>query len=252
MKNQTLELYQFPISHYCEKIRWALDYKGLDYNKINWLPGLHLRSAKKIAPTSNVPILKQGGTIIQGSAQIIDYLDATFPEHALGFEDPHLNAQAKEWERFADEHIGPHTRRIIYHDLLNYPDLVIPLFAHEGPWYSNFYFKLAYPKLTQIMRKVMKINANDVAASKEALQNALTKLNDMLNSKQGLAGEPVYLVGNRFSRADLSISALLAPLFLADKYGLNWPNTWPPELQTLLESYQTQIAPAKRWYQDHR
>jgi glutathione S-transferase len=252
MKHQALTLYQFPISHYCEKIRWALDYKQLDYQKVNWLPGLHLHSAKKIAATSNVPILRHGDTLIQGSAQIIDYLDATFPGPSLGFEDSRLNEEAKTWENFADEHIGPHTRRIIYHDLLNYPDLVIPLFAHQGPWYSKLYFKLSYPKLAQIMRKAMKINEKQVEASKLALQAALDKINHALNDKQDPEGGPVYLTGDRFSRAELSISALLAPLFQADKYGLNWPASWPTELHSLLASYQPQIIHARRWYEMHR
>ena len=34
-------LYQFPISHYCEKVRWAMDYKKLEYKAKNLLPGLH-------------------------------------------------------------------------------------------------------------------------------------------------------------------------------------------------------------------
>lgn len=37
-----LTLYQFPISHYCEKIRWALDFKQLKYNTVNLLPALHI------------------------------------------------------------------------------------------------------------------------------------------------------------------------------------------------------------------
>ena len=54
-------LYQFPISHYCEKVRWAMDYKGLDYKLKNLLPGLHLRTTKKIAAKSYVPILIDDG-----------------------------------------------------------------------------------------------------------------------------------------------------------------------------------------------
>ncbi|MCP3675846.1 MAG: glutathione S-transferase family protein, partial [Gammaproteobacteria bacterium] len=44
-----IKLYQFPISHYCEKIRWSLDYKNLDYKIINLLPGLHIKTTKKLA-----------------------------------------------------------------------------------------------------------------------------------------------------------------------------------------------------------
>ncbi|MGR9114583.1 MAG: glutathione S-transferase N-terminal domain-containing protein [Gammaproteobacteria bacterium] len=34
-----LTLYRFPVSHYCEKVRWALDYKQLDFQTKNLLPG---------------------------------------------------------------------------------------------------------------------------------------------------------------------------------------------------------------------
>ena len=42
-----IELYQFPISHFCEKIRWTLDYKGLSHKTRNLLPGLHVLKTKK-------------------------------------------------------------------------------------------------------------------------------------------------------------------------------------------------------------
>jgi glutathione S-transferase len=58
-------LYQFPISHYCEKIRWAMDYKGLDYTLKNLVPGLHLRTTKKIAPKTYLPILMDQGEQVQ-------------------------------------------------------------------------------------------------------------------------------------------------------------------------------------------
>src|SRR5690606_11485280 len=34
-------VYQFPISHYCEKTRWQLDHKGMPYQIRNLLPGAH-------------------------------------------------------------------------------------------------------------------------------------------------------------------------------------------------------------------
>ena len=34
-------LYQFPLSHFCEKARWMLDYKELEYVAQNLMPGAH-------------------------------------------------------------------------------------------------------------------------------------------------------------------------------------------------------------------
>ncbi len=254
---KSIQLYQFPISHYCEKVRWALDFKGLAYQKVSCLPGLHARKNKKIAKFSSVPILKHKGVVIQGSSKIIDYLETEFSDKPLSFSDERLNQETIEWERFADENIGPHVRRIIYDSLLKNPNIVIPLFSHQGPWYSGLYFKLTYPKLTQIMRKLMKINDESVIESKEILQNSLSKLNQHLSITPSKAkiDQPLsknYLVGNRFSRADLGVSALLAPLFSPKEYGLNWPDTYPPELQSLIDTYAPHITYAKECEANNR
>ena len=255
--NESIQLYQFPISHYCEKVRWALDFKDLAYKQINCLPGLHAKKMKNLAKYSSVPILKHKYAVIQGSADIINYLETEFPDKALGFSDQQLNQEALEWERFADENIGPHVRRIMYHELLNHPDILIPIFSHQGPWYSGVYFKLTYPKLTQVMRRLMKINNESVIESKEVLQKSLSKLNQHIiikhsdnNTSKSITKS--YLVGDRFSRADLSVSALLAPLFSPKEYGLNWPDTFPPEIQSLIETYAPQLSYAKQCYANDR
>ena len=43
-----IKLYQFCISHYCEKARWALDYKGINYQTVNLLPGQHVNTIRKL------------------------------------------------------------------------------------------------------------------------------------------------------------------------------------------------------------
>lgn len=78
-----ITLYQFQFSHYCEKVRWALDFKGLPYARRNLLPGLHVKIAKKLVPKSCLPIIVDGGTVVQDSSAIITYLDERFPERPL-------------------------------------------------------------------------------------------------------------------------------------------------------------------------
>ena len=85
-----LKLYQFAISHYCEKIRWALEYKGLNYETVNLLPGQHVKTIRKLTgQASSVPVLEHDGQVVQGSAAILDYLDQAFPEHSLTPEVDH-------------------------------------------------------------------------------------------------------------------------------------------------------------------
>ena len=40
------ELYDFTFSHYSEKARWALDFKGVPYTPRHLLPGFHMRTTE--------------------------------------------------------------------------------------------------------------------------------------------------------------------------------------------------------------
>jgi glutathione S-transferase len=36
--SETIVLYAFQISHYVEKVRWAMDYCGIEYQEVQWTP----------------------------------------------------------------------------------------------------------------------------------------------------------------------------------------------------------------------
>ncbi len=240
-----LELYQFPISHYCEKVRWALDYKGLHYKRINLLPGLHLRTTKKVARHSYVPILRHGKEYVQGSASIITYLDEHFPQQRLTPKDPVLREQALKWEQYVDSEIGPHVRRVCYDTLLHHPEVVIPFFTHEGPWYGKLYVNAVYGQLVKTMRKLMDINPDSAATSQAQVSAALDEILQAMRGRD-------YLVGDTFTRADLATAALFAPIILPPAYGLPWPQKLPESLANITNVWQPKLSFVERWYQDHR
>lgn len=55
-----IKLYQFAFSHFCEKARWALDYKSIPYTPVNLLPGLRIKPIRKLAPKTCMPVLVDG------------------------------------------------------------------------------------------------------------------------------------------------------------------------------------------------
>ncbi len=97
-----LKLYQFPISHYCEKIRWVLAFKNLNHEVKNLLPGLHTLTTKKLSPLTSVPILTHDDKVIQGSDKIISYLDETFPALRLIPQEVQTRDEALEWEKYIE------------------------------------------------------------------------------------------------------------------------------------------------------
>ena len=240
-----ITLYQFPISHYCEKIRWALDYKNISYQIKNLLPGLYISKTRKIAPDTCVPILVHDDRVIQGSDSIITYLDETFAEQSLTPATDQLKNEALEWEQYVDREVGIHVRRCCYHVLLEHPDIVIPFFTYQGPWYGGLYIRFAYPKLKKAMRKYLNINEESEQRSRDRLGNAIDKL-------YGHLQQNAFLVGDQFSRADLSAASLLAPLCMPEKYGLNWPDQLPPEFETLVNGFQPKINWVDEIYDKYR
>ena len=240
-----ITLYQFPMSHYCEKARWALDFKGLDYQTKNLMPGMHIKIIRQLARKTSVPVLDHDGVIVQGSSQIITYLDDTFPERRLTPVNAQEAQQALEWERYLDEEVGVHLRRYVQHTLLEYPAVMIPMLTQDGPWWSKPLFKVIYPKVRKLMRQHMKIDAAGAAASKQRVESALDRLNEAVAGKS-------FLVGGAFSRADLTAAALLAPLLRPAKFGLDWPPSYPEPLESDIQGWKGRLAWAESIYAGYR
>jgi len=79
--DQRPTLWQIDISHYSEKARWALEYKGVDHGRRSALPGSHIPIAlfltRGAQPT--MPVLRIDGENVGDSTAIIATLEARFP-----------------------------------------------------------------------------------------------------------------------------------------------------------------------------
>jgi glutathione S-transferase len=240
-----IKLYQFPISHFCEKVRWTLDYKGLEYTKVNLLPGLHIKQIKKLGKYSSVPLLVDGDNVIQNSFEIIDYLEEKYPQNNLNPIDESTKKKALDWERYVDQKLGVHVRVVCYHILLDHPEVVIPFFTHKGPWYGKLLLKFGFKNLQKKMRYFMKINEETAHESYAKMQLAINKIHDHLQSN-------TYLAGENFSRADLAAASLLAPLCQPYGYGLDWPKETPNRLKIIADEMADKLKWVNEVYKKHR
>jgi glutathione S-transferase len=111
VEHPSIELLQFPYSHYNEKARWALDLKHVPHARRNLLPGPHMLPIKRLTGQTTVPVLRIGERVVPGSARIIDELEQRYPEPPLYPADPALRKWALEIQACFDEEIGPRVRR---------------------------------------------------------------------------------------------------------------------------------------------
>jgi len=249
-----MKLYQFAISHFCEKARWALDYKLADYELINLMPGLHILKTKTMAPATHVPLLqvsprsgqkKSDALIVQGSGEIITYLDDSINESPLTPVAPAEKEAALEWEAYLDNMLGIHVRRFCYYHFLQHKDLVLPLMTYGTPWYNKSLMKAGFAGVAKLMRKSMNITPATAEKSKTKILTALEKINKELSQSE-------FLVGDRFSRADLTAASLIAPILQPAEYGAPRPAAIPRGLVEFKELIAPQCGWALDCYRGYR
>src|SRR5206468_5548753 len=99
-------LWQLPLSHYNEKVRWALDHKRIPHIRRSLLPGLHALKARRLTgDTATTPVLTLDGRSIGDSTRIIAAIEARWPQSPLYPEDEGERRRALELEEFFDEEL---------------------------------------------------------------------------------------------------------------------------------------------------
>jgi glutathione S-transferase len=241
-------LWQLEISHYNEKVRWALDHKRIPHVRRALLPGVHAVAARRLTgDCDTTPVLTLDGVSIGDSTRIIEELEARWPAPALYPADAGERRRALELEEFFDEQLGPHIRVAVYQELLPYRDLVLPLFTHNQPWAARTLLRIAFPVLRIGMRRALSINAAAAFQSRALTVAAMDHLERELQPSG-------YLVGDRFTIADLTAASLFYPIVRPATFPYPSVTNPPPQARAFLDSLAAR--PGGRWvermYARHR
>ena len=163
-----MTLFQFPISHYCGKARWTLEYKGIDYRIKNFVPGPHTAALRKLAPGTSVPFLIGDDKPVQGSDAIITYLDKKQSHPPLTPTTTADASMAHEWERYANANVGVPLRLFFYFHVLPDRKFATALLTEDCPWWAGPLYKLIFPAVRKRMRALMHIDAEGAKKSRRS------------------------------------------------------------------------------------
>lgn len=204
-------LWHIEVSHYSEKIRWALEFKEIEHRLKAPPPGLHMAIAFALTRGEHktFPVLRLEGRNIGDSSAIIAALEDYRPLPPLYPDGSADRRRAVELESFFDERLGPPMRLLGWHELLTDPERLGELTASMLPEpvrgsslarAGSRRFGTAFVKL--------RYHVEVEAAAAEARTDVLAAL-DRLEAE---LGDGEYLAGDRFSVADLTAASLFYPL----------------------------------------
>jgi len=237
-----ITLYQFHWSHYCEKVRLALNYMGLSWQAVSVDPFHKEVLLQHPLPTQlpdyTVPAIHDSQTsqFTMDSTPILRYLAETYPESPKLFPGDCAN-QAEVDARLLefDSKLGIPARRLGYTQLiLERPDHLSELFLRHR---ANGFFclpgirRLAGASLGMLLTKRFDFHRSEVLGLYEGLEEYLIDLAAELEKQ-------TYVVNEIFSAADLTLAALLRPLTIIPFFSEH------PKLQWLFERHQHVV---KQW-----
>ena len=249
MPNDTeLVLHQFEFSHFNEKARWALNFKGIKHRRESYLPGPHMPAIKKLTGKTQVPVLQTSDSVIPDSAAIIDYLETSYPTPPLYPASAEAKAEALALQSRFDADLGPAARTVVFSVLVEEGGYLCAMFARKAAAPKRWLYRATYPLAKGMIAKGNgTTDPANVARSFELIERTL----DEIAAKVHPRG---YLVGNEFSVADLSAAALLAPLSDPQHPDMARPKPVPASVAALLSKYTEHpaIAWVSRMYAQHR
>jgi glutathione S-transferase len=243
MAGKQVILWHIAVSHYSEKVRWALDYKAVAHERRAPMPGPHMLVAAWVTRgrALTLPVARIDGETIADSSAIIAALERRFPDPPLLPSDEGARRRALQLEDWFDRNLGPYIRRFVFHELRRDPDRMEAIARSAAPDLAQRLGSRLVP-VSNAMTGVRYLASGERAAER-ARQRVLVALDRL---EHELGGEE-YLVGGRFTIADLTAASLLYPLVL------------PAEAETPIERMpapvealraQVRERPGYRWVQE--
>ena len=215
--DESTRLYTFTLSHFCEKARWGLDRAGVSYDEVVLLPGFHRRHLRRLAAGKRVPVLIHRGRVFEGSGSILDFAEAHGGAARLSSAEPGRRAEALEWEGFLDREVGETVRLLVYFHLLKHPAALVAGWSRGGPFWAPALYWLAWPMAAVSIRRHLGIDASTARRDEQRLLSALDRVDARLTNHD-------FLVGDSFSRADLTLAALCGPLLRPAEHPWRFPD----------------------------
>jgi glutathione S-transferase len=221
---RVLRLITIPISHYCEKARWALERASIEYREERHVQGIHRIAARRAGGGSTVPVLVTPERTIGESYEILRWVDERTPPACRLFPaDAGASGEVDSLCRRFDDVIGPRGRRLIYVHMFEQDRALALRFNDQGvPRWEDRALQHGWPFAQRFLVHALGIRPGIEREDEAAVFGELDFV------AQRLADGRPHICGERFTAADLTFAALAAAITLPPQYSVSLPQ--PAEL----------------------
>lgn len=255
-------LLTIPFSSYNEKARWALDRFGIAYRERKYMPMLHMPAvavatrfgrhggADRVSTRFSTPVLiTDDGERVCDSHEIVRWADARFstPDTTL-----YPTPQAERIERELGDGLGAHARRVAYGLGLADRSAFGELARRNVGWAQWRTTQILGPLMVAMIARGLRVDPARVQRSIGAIRGCFDDIGRALEGRR-------YLVGDRFSAADLAFACLASPVLVptrSEGFGAELPelSQLTPEAASLATELRETVAGqyAMRLFRDDR
>lgn len=207
MSNNLPVLITIPPSHYCDKVRWAMNFVNYKYKEDSYPPVFHMIGTKKHKARS-VPILVTESKVIKDSTDILKFIDKDLNK----LYPVEIRKEVENLEDLFDKKLGPHTRRFAYFHLFNTPQVIFEDFCDTThPFYDSMY-QTFFPIFKLLIKQSMKISPQGTEKSLNIILEVFKTVEEKLSDGRK------YLTGNQLTAADITFATLGAPVIMPRNY----------------------------------
>ena len=218
--SQAPRLITIPISHYCEKARWALERAEIPYREEPHLQAIHWVHVWRAGRGRTAPVLVTDDAVLTESADIVRWADPSlYPEPEVATLEAGFDAE-----------LGPHGRRWMYHRIFERSDLVREYGVTGVPRWERAALPPFLPLVRRIVNRYLDVDDATAAESRDRVRAVFGEVGDRL------ADGRRFLVGGTFTAADLTFAALAASVLVPSRYGVPLPS-----LEELPEPFASEV-----------
>ena len=233
-------LLTIPISHFCEKARWALERAGIPYREERHVQGIHMLAAKRAGGGITVPVLvTTSGEVLAQSEAIVAYADRDLPEERqLIPAEPDLRHDVLETSRWLDTSLGVEGRRLMYAHMLQQRTLMLAVNNQGVPAWEGRLLAATWPLAIWAGKRRLGIGSDAATVAERRVEDVFDAVAERLEAGGG------FLCGGRFTAADLTFAALAASVLIPPQYGvpLPQPDVLPVATATIIERFRAHPA----------